>query len=225
MGTWIELAEGTAAWRSAPSGPAPGVLVLHPWWGLNGTVRDACDGLAAEGLLAVAPDLFGDRRVADTVEGAQAQAEAAEGEGEAVAARARAGLEALLTDPARTGAAVAAIGFSFGVHWALALAQSRPEVAGVVAYYGTGGDDPAASRAPVLAHLAPGDPWEPDEHVDAFAAALRAAGRDVELHRYAGARHWFAEPDRPEHDPAAAGLAWERTLAFVRGRLGGGAHR
>ena len=44
---------------------------------------------------------------------------------------------------------------------------------------------------------------------------LHLDGLDVEFHRYPGTRHWFAEPDRPEHDPAAADLAWQRTLTFL----------
>jgi carboxymethylenebutenolidase len=219
MGSQIELPDGTSAWRASPAAASPGVLVLHPWWGLNGTVRATCDRLATDGFVAVAPDLFGDGRVARTVEDAQAQADGADDR--AVRARASAGLAALLADPVRSGSTVAALGFSFGAAWGLALAEEHPEIAGAIVYYGTGGGDPSASRAAVLGHLVPGDPWEPDEYVAPFEAALRAAGRDVELHRYPGTHHWFAEPDRPEHDPASAGLAWERTLAFLRARLAG----
>ena len=41
-----------------PSGRGPGVLVLHPWWGLNGFVRELCDRFAGEGFVASAPDLY-----------------------------------------------------------------------------------------------------------------------------------------------------------------------
>jgi carboxymethylenebutenolidase len=52
-------------------------------------------------------------------------------------------------------------------------------------------------------------------------AAMRAAGREVTLHAYPEAGHWFFEQDRPDayHAPAAQ-LAWERTLAFLAKELG-----
>ena len=43
---------------------------------------------------------------------------------------------------------------------------------------------------------------------------LHLDGLEVEFHRYPGTHHWFAEPDRPEHDHDAAALAWDRTLDF-----------
>ena len=65
-----------------------------------------------------------------------------------------------------------------------------------------------------------GDEWEPDEGVAALEAAIRAAGKEVTFHRYPGAGHWFFEADRPDaYDPAAAELAWERTVAHLRRHL------
>ena len=44
---------------AVPSGgKGPGVLVLHPWWGLNDTMKEVCDRLAGEGFIACAPDLY-----------------------------------------------------------------------------------------------------------------------------------------------------------------------
>ena len=43
---------------SPPGGSGPGVLVLHAWWGLTPFFREYCDRLAAEGLVAFAPDLY-----------------------------------------------------------------------------------------------------------------------------------------------------------------------
>jgi carboxymethylenebutenolidase len=48
-------------------------------------------------------------------------------------------------------------------------------------------------------------------------ADLRRAGRTLTVHRYPGTGHWFFEPDRgPAYNRAAADLAWERTLAFLK---------
>ena len=41
-----------------PSGRGPGVVVIQEWWGLNAHIRDLCDRFAAEGFVALAPDLY-----------------------------------------------------------------------------------------------------------------------------------------------------------------------
>ncbi len=53
---------GDAHLALPPSERGQGVLVLHPWWGLNGFVRDLCDRFAAEGFVALAWILYEARR-------------------------------------------------------------------------------------------------------------------------------------------------------------------
>ena len=78
---------------------------------------------------------------------------------------------------------------------------------------GDGRNETRAARATYLGHVAERDEFEPLE------AKIRTAGREVTFHAYPGTGHWFVEPNRPEHDAAAA-LVWERSLAFLRARLG-----
>ena len=59
-----------------------------------------------------------------------------------------------------------------------------------------------------------------DETVTEFEEGLTSAGRDVEIHRYKGTGHWFAEPSRDAYRAAAADLAFERTVAFLNRHLG-----
>ncbi|HZO89465.1 MAG TPA: dienelactone hydrolase family protein [Chthonomonadaceae bacterium] len=199
---------------------APGVLVLHAWWGLNDTFRGVCDRLAAEGFVALAPDIYGDGVIATTVEDAEAHMRAASDS--AMRERVEWALDALLAHPAVVGRSVGVIGFSLGAAFALWLSRRRPEVGAVVTFYGTdgGSGDYAPSHAAYLGHYAPGDEWEPDEAVTATEEVIRAGGRSVAIHRYAGTRHWFFELDRPEFDPDVADLAWKRTIAFLRENLG-----
>ena len=75
------------------------------------------------------------------------------------------------------------------------------------------------SRAPILGHFAEDDPYEDDESIAGLENACRGAGRELELHRYPGTGHWFAEPSRDAYVPAAADLAFERTVAFLRRHL------
>jgi carboxymethylenebutenolidase len=110
------------------------------------------------------------------------------------------------------------IGFSLGAYYALDLAAAEPEqIRSVAVFYGTGSVDHSSSRAAYLGHFAENDEFEPQSNVDALEESLKRAGRPVTFHRYSGTGHWFFEPDRPQaYDHAAASLAWDRTLAFLR---------
>ncbi len=113
---------------------------------------------------------------------------------------------------------LAVIGFSLGAFFALDLSVTDPaHVRSVVVFYGTRPGDFGGSQAAYLGHFAAADPFEPQSAVDDLEANLRRAGRPVSFHRYDGTGHWFFEPDRVDaFKPAAANLAWDRTLAFLR---------
>ncbi|HEY3523171.1 MAG TPA: dienelactone hydrolase family protein, partial [Candidatus Limnocylindrales bacterium] len=132
-----------------------------------------------------------------------------------------AGLGRLRADEGEVGRGIGIVAFSFGCGFALELAAAGNDVDAVVLHYGTGGElDWSRTRAAFLGHFAADDPFEPPDAVEALRAALERAGRDVRFETYPGAKHWFAEPDRPEHDERAAGVAWDRTVAFLRENLG-----
>jgi len=201
-------------------GHGPGVLVLHAWWGLTDVFKETCERLARAGFVAFAPDLFRGA-AATTIEQAQNLAEHADYE--ATQATALAALAFLRQHPAVTGDAAGVVGFSFGAAYALLLSALAPrDVAAVVLFYGSYAIDFGAARAAYLGHFAENDEYEPPEEMSHTEDNIRAAGRDVAFYTYPGTRHWFFEPNRPEYDPAAAALAWDRTLDFLQVRLGGG---
>jgi carboxymethylenebutenolidase len=195
---------------------AGGVLVLHPWWGLNDDVVAYADRLAGEGFVVAAPDMFGGQ-VATTIEDAERLAKAADED--AINAIVLTALDDLAEGVGSTGK-LAALGFSFGAHWAMWSPAQREQVAATVLYYGTtGGSILTEASVPVLGHFAEDDPFETDEWVAEFEGILRSAGRDVTIHRYPGTGHWFAEPSRDAYQTEAADLAFERTVAFLRERI------
>jgi carboxymethylenebutenolidase len=108
-----------------------------------------------------------------------------------------------------------------GGGWALWLSVQRPEdVAAMVVFYSTGGDDYSKARAAFLGHYAADDEWEPIEGVRAFESQLRASRGEAEFHFYPGTKHWFFEENRPvEYNRDAADLAWNRTLDFLNSKL------
>lgn len=197
----------------------PGVLVLHAWWGLNDTMRAICTRLAEAGYVAFAPDLY-HGKVADTIADAEILGKALDSN----YLQARADIaDATLFLTRRAGTTeggLAVIGFSLGAPYALELAADPDQIRSVVLFYGTGDADFSTSRATYLGHFAENDEYEPQSNVNALEESLRRAGRPVTFYRYPGTGHWFFEPDRVEaYDQAAASLAWERTLAFLRSSL------
>jgi carboxymethylenebutenolidase len=218
-GNWIDL-NGAKGYLAEPAGGGgPGVLVLHAWWGLTPVFTRLCDQLAGEGFVALAPDLY-QGRTTDTIEGAEAMLK--QRDLPATQAAAIAAVEALARHPAvRAPKGLGAVGFSMGAAWAALLAGERPaDLTAVVLFYGTVEIDPDTTRAAFLGHFGEADDWEPLEGVRAMEAQIRAAGRELTLHLYPGAGHWFFEDNRPDaYQPEAAALAWTRTLEFLRQHL------
>ncbi len=197
-----------------PAGKGPGVLVLHAWWGLKPFFRDLCDRLAEQGFVALAPDLR-NGEIAQTIDEAKSLME--KSDPELVGDTVMAAKDFLLGHPACITREIGVVGFSMGASWALITAAYAPEqVSAIVLFYGVGEADFGKIRARVLGHFSDVDEWESMEWVQMTERGLRGAGVDVTFHIYPGLAHWFFERDRPEYDPAAAALAWERTLGFLR---------
>ena len=204
-----------------PAGHGSPVLVLHAWWGLNDTIRAVCNRLAEAGFVAFAPDLY-HGKVADTIEGAEALSSALDPQ--AARADLAEALAFLAEHESQANPAggedknIALLGFSMGASFALLLSDMNPrQVGAVVIFYGTRPGDYNRSRAVYLGHFAESDEFEPQTEVEALEDALRQAGRLVTFYQYPGTGHWFFEPDRTDaFDAAAAELAWDRTLAFLK---------
>jgi carboxymethylenebutenolidase len=199
------------------TGKGPGVLVLHTWWGLNDTIKAFCTRLVEAGFVAFAPDLY-HGKVADTIPDAEALSGTLFENPNLARADVAAAVTFLNERANQAGRGLAVIGFSLGAYFALDSSITAPEsIRTVVVFYGTGVDDFSHSQAAYLGHFAENDPFEPRAGVDKLEGYIQQVGRPVTFYHYPGTGHWFFEPDRADaYDQAAATLAWERTLAFLR---------
>jgi carboxymethylenebutenolidase len=227
MGDFIEFdSEGgkTRAYLSLPAeGNGPGVLLLHAWWGLNDFFTGLADRLAAEGFVVLAPDLFNGRTTSDKVEAEQMVSEV-DAQPEAAVQKESAALDYLLAHPRVRGDKAGAVAFSMGADYANWLSMLRPELAGLVLFYGGGNWQPDGfyqrTRAALLGHFASDDEFQPTDDVRTLESDLRDAGKEATVYIYPGTGHWFFEENLPEvYNPEAAALAWERTVDFLKSHL------
>ena len=183
----------------------PTVLVIHENRGLNPHIEDVTRRFALEGFMAFAPDAL------TPVGGYPGDED-----------KARAAFATL--DQAKTRE-----DFLSAVAWFRARADGNGRLGRMlitlmqasVPFYGNSPapDDAAKVKAPLLVHLA-----GIDERINAawpaYEAALKTAGVAFTMHQYPGTQHGFHNDTTPRYDAAAAKLAWERTVAFFRSRLG-----
>jgi carboxymethylenebutenolidase len=198
------------------SGQGSAVLVLHAWWGLNDTIKAICTRLAEAGFVAFAPDLY-HGKVADTIAGAETLGRALDANHLQAKAEVANAAKFLRERAGQAEQGLAVMGFSLGAYYALELAATDPEhVHSVVLFYGSGDGDYSNSRASYLGHFAENDEYEPQSSADSLAEYFRRIGRPATFYQYPDTAHWFFEPDRSTYNQAAASLAWERTLAFLK---------
>ncbi len=227
----LETADGPMRlYRVRPNGdgavsPTAAVIVLQEAFGVNEHIQDVTRRVAAQGYLAVAPDLF-HRSGVETVEYTDRET--------AMSLIAELGSEPIVTDvsavlthlgeaedigPDRT----AAVGFCFGGRAAFTAATALP-LAATVVFYGpgiAGGPHAVLDRAaniagPVLMFVGDADPTIPADDVAAIQDVARRAGIDLRVVVFAGAGHAFHCDARPaQYFDDAARKAWQDTTAFL----------
>jgi carboxymethylenebutenolidase len=200
-------------------GPFPTVIVVHENRGLNAHIKDVTRRMALEGFLALAPDLLSE------LGGTPADEDAARPMFERlnpadVAANGVATIEWLQTLENSNGK-VGAVGFCWGGGTVNNLAVASPELLAAVPYYGSQ-PDPAEVpkiKARIMAHYGGLDD-RINAGIPAFEAALKAAGTDYQIFVYEGANHAFNnDTSAARYDKAAADLAWQRTVDFLKETL------
>lgn len=197
----------------------PAVIVVHENRGLNPHIRDVARRLALEGFLALAPDFLSPLGGTPTDED-----KAREMFGQLAAGQATADGVATVSFLAGHQAGngkVGAVGFCWGGGTVNDMAVASPDLDAAVAYYGRQpkAEDVASIHAAVLLHYAGLDD-RINAGIDAYRAALEAAGKTFEIHVYEGVNHAFNnDTSAARYDKAAADLAWERTVEFFREKL------
>jgi carboxymethylenebutenolidase len=212
---------GTDAFVAWPAGdgPAPGVIVVHEWWGLNAQIREVARRLAKQGYVAIVPDLYHGKVAMDSdPERAHVLMRGLDDE---VAVDELSLAAHWLRDQPRTRKArFGVLGFCMGGGLAEELALDHPEaLSAVVMFYGPPETSPgklATLKAPLQGHYGIEDDGIPLAKVEALRSGLAKAGKPAEIYTYTGAGHAFMHEGRDSYRPDAAKQAWARTLAFLQ---------
>lgn len=199
------------------SGSGPAVVVVQEWWGLTTHIGDVVRRLAAEGFVALAPDLYGGATTHDSAEALELlKALPADR-----AVRDLSGaVDYLLGLDSVTSSTVGVIGFCMGGGFVLRLAAAEGDrVTAAVPFYGLPGDDfdPSSLTAAVQGHYGQQDHSIPVDAVEAAFTGLREAGASAELFTYpAGHAFYNDENLLGTYDHEQAELAWSRATDFLR---------
>jgi dienelactone hydrolase len=224
--------QGYLAYDDAKSGPRPGVLVIHEWWGLNDYTKSRARQLAGMGYVAFAADMFGDGKTTTDPKEAQALSSAVSGPAGMLASRSKAALEVLKKQPGVDASKVAAIGFCFGGTTVLHLAYSGETLKGGVTFHG-GLVVPNEAQAKqvktslLILHGAE-DSFIKPETIDGMRKTLDSASVDWFMVTYANAVHGFTNPDADAfkspgfgYNEKAARRSWDEMHRFFKEQFGG----
>ena len=200
------------------SGTGPGVIVLQEYWGLVPHIKDIADRFAAEGFVALAPDMY-HGQIASHPDAAGRQMMA---------------LNIAATEQDLQGAAtfvksksstktIGSIGFCMGGQLALYAATLNRDFGACVDFYGIHPNvkpDYSKLKCPVLGLFGETDGSVTPQVAHALQTAITQAGGRCDIHIYPKTGHAFFNDTRPEaYDAAAAVDAWTRTLTFFKGQL------
>jgi carboxymethylenebutenolidase len=202
---------------------APVVIVIMEIFGLSDWIRGVTDQLAAEGFIAIAPDLIAGKGPggggSDSLKSPDdAPRYVRDLKPEEVVARLNATRDYGKSLPASNGK-TATVGFCWGGGMSFMYATAQPDLNAAVVFYGTSPKADALKniKAPVL-----GNYGENDARVNATIEPanqeMQKLGKTYEPHVYPGAGHGFLRQQDGQNGAnlKAAQQAWPRTVAFLK---------
>ncbi len=199
------------------SGGGPGVIVLQEWWGLVDHIKAVADRFAAEGFVALAPDMYHGESTTSPDDAGRLMMALDIGR---VEKDLRGAIDSLLARDEVTSAHVGTVGFCMGGQLSLYAACENASVGACVVFYGIHPNvkpNLAALEAPVLGFFAERDDHVPPASARQLEADLQAAGKTADFTIFEGADHAFFNDTRAEvYHAAYAATCWSRVLAFYR---------
>jgi dienelactone hydrolase len=189
---------GYLSWNESAE-PRPGVLVFHEGLGLGEFAMERARRLAGLGYVALAADMFGERRQARNLQEVTTLVGGLRAEPAKLRARGRAALETLAALPQVDAQRLVAIGFCFGGSVVLELARAGADLKAVVSFHGVLATKmPAVTggvKASVLVLTGADDPLAPPDQVADFENEMRSAAvRDWQVISYGNTLHGFTNP-------------------------------
>jgi carboxymethylenebutenolidase len=212
--------------RPKASGPNPGLMVFQEAFGVNEHIRDVTRRFAAEGYVAIAPELF--HRSGAGFEGSYGDFAAVRPHMEAMTSQ---GLEAdiratydwLVNDPGVSRSAIASTGYCLGGSSSF-LADALVPLQASVSYYGGRISEmlerAGSLHAPILMFWGGLDKHIGPEKIQAAETAVREAGKTYANVVFSDADHGFFCDVRESYNPRAARESWALTLSFLQDHLG-----
>jgi carboxymethylenebutenolidase len=208
------------------SGSGPVLVVIQEIFGVNQVMRELTDGFAAQGFIAICPDLFWriepgiditDRTQAEWQQAFKLFQTFDVDDGIADLAETIAVARRL---PGATGK-VGSVGYCLGGKLAY-LTATRTDIDAAVGYYGVGlhelTGEAGRIHKPLMLHIAGKDEFGPPPVQQAVHAALNGNPL-VTLHDYPDEDHAFARVGGQHYDQESADLANQRTLHFLKQHL------
>ena len=194
-------------------GKNPAVIVIHDNQGLNDPMREVTRQFAAEGFVAMAPNLAS--RLGPAKSPAQAMQAINQISPNLTVQDLRAAFAYLQKDPDVDPAKISAVGFGWGGWRSFMLAISVPELYRAVVYSGaTPTQDLESVHAPVLGNYAQFD-FRVTGNAMWTEKTMHDAGKNFTYYVYPSVYHAFYSAG-PQYDANAAKLAWTRTLDFLK---------
>ena len=164
--------KGYLAYDKKISGPRPGILIVHEWWGQNAYVRKRADMLAKLGYTALALDMYGEGKIADHPDDAGKFASEVMKNFPVAKERFLAALEYLKKQPTVDPDKIAAIGYCFGGGVVLNMARQGVDLKGVASFHGSlavvNPDQPTPINAAVRVYNGADDKFSKPEQIEAL---------------------------------------------------------
>ena len=211
-----------SAQPAAGGDPWPAVIVVQEWWGLDDHIKDVARRFAAEGYLAIAPDLYSRQghkvtKDPDVAAGLMSALNTSDGTDDLLSA-----IAWLKTQPTADSAHIGVIGFCMGGSYATLLPCVSKDIKAAAAFYGEVPPDDQLENlgCPIFYAYGENDDWIQRADVDRVSAALKKFHKLGEVKVYVGCSHGFFNNTRKGiYSADDAKDAWQRTVELFAANL------